>query len=256
MPSESFLDVLERLHAHIERQRQQGVSCGLYTYSRLQDALKSRKHVLITQELALFHAYNTIPSLCEFKVALQALLYIRVPNKPIKEILATYRAMRRFQIAPDRDCFEIVLFALCDREREILYELEELKSNLKWSRSMDGRRLRLAAVDILFCKKKIYELRNENNFNTIIDIFNKFTTDLPGASLAYNIYSRILCACADNANASVARQIYNYMRQSIYTPPNTECYSLLMLALVNAGEIGEAEYIFKKFRQLALLGRF
>ncbi|KAG6884802.1 hypothetical protein C0993_008166 [Termitomyces sp. T159_Od127] len=211
---------------------------------RLLEVRHSGNPIRAAEAVRKFRQSTVKPSVREFNAALEALQATRRPGEPLNLILETYNDMLRHSLLPNANTYVALIDCLTARDNEVHSAITALERRIN-HRALTG--LANPAFDQADYKR-IDMLRQENNHNTAMSLFESLLSTGGNRFLTGHTYTSLIRSCAINSNIDAAIHIWAQFEKRDDFFPNSAMYLEMIRVYTNAGQLSGAEEVFAEYR--------
>ncbi|KAF8189730.1 hypothetical protein BJ912DRAFT_362094 [Pholiota molesta] len=182
------------------------------------------------------------PSVEVFNTIFWAFIKTRAEGTPLGPIIDAYNAMLNKSVLPNVETYELLIQVLTTRDQEVHRAKVSLDLRMKRQPLVGRTESALSEGD----QERRAQLEQEDNFASAMSLFEGVLAVGGKDQLQASTFVRLVHCAANHSDVHAAIHVFAQL-ESLQIPIPIPMYRYLILAFSNAGQIEQAEEIFKSF---------
>lgn len=178
-----------------------------------------------------------------FNAALHASVLSRQPGTSLTSIIELYNAMLAKSVLPDVETYELLIQALTQRDNEVHRAQIALDLRVKHKSQVTLTAEENIDKDV----ERLRDLKKEDNFASAMSLFEGILAGHGNDQIQMQTFVRLMSCAANHGDVHSAIHVFAQLEARSDLNISSPVYRYLILTFSNAGQVDQAEEIFKSF---------
>lgn len=178
-----------------------------------------------------------------FNAALNASVHSRQPGTSLTQIIELYNAMLSKSVLPDVETYELLIQALTQRDVEVHRAQIALDLRVKHKSQVSYTAEENIDKDV----ERLRDLKKEDNFASAMSLFEGILAGHGKDHVQMQTFVRLMSCAANRGDVHSAIHVFAQLEARSDLNISAPVYRYLILTFSNAGQVDQAEEIFKSF---------